>query len=208
MKKIFFLLVAILSAGFLITSCDNSKTYAEMLEEERDAIEKYVKEHNIKTISLEQFEKDTVTNVANNEYVGFSNGIYMQVVNRGDGEKFKSGNILLVRFLEYDIMGGDTTVVSNVDNPYSSYLSAYPDAFRYEFNAHSAYGKFVTSGGMIAFNMVNTYGETVPSGWLLPLQYLKDGAHIKLIVPSKMGHSTAQQYVYPYFYDIRKLQVD
>ena len=32
-------------------------------------------------------------------------------------------------------------------------------------------------------------------------------AHVKLIVPSKMGHQTAMQYVYPYFYDIRKYQI-
>ncbi|WP_347081529.1 DUF4827 family protein, partial [Bacteroides thetaiotaomicron] len=27
-------------------------------------------------------------------------------------------------------------------------------------------------------------------------------AHVRLIVPSKVGHSSAQQYVNPYYYDI------
>ena len=41
---------------------------------------------------------------------------------------------------------------------------------------------------------------------LIALPYLRNNAHVRLIVPSKMGHTTAQQYVNPYFYDIRKFE--
>ena len=51
------------------------------------------------------------------------------------------------------------------------------------------------------------YASTaVPQGWLLALPYLRDNAHVRLIVPSKMGHTSAQQYVTPYFYDITEFR--
>jgi hypothetical protein len=51
MKKLtlFFLSLLALSLGF--QACDNSKTYAEMLEEEKDGINDFIKDRNIKVIS-------------------------------------------------------------------------------------------------------------------------------------------------------------
>ncbi|KAA6345633.1 hypothetical protein EZS27_006814 [termite gut metagenome] len=209
MKKTILLLAVLLAGGMVFQACDNTKTYAELLEIEKEAIKKFVAENHIKAISQEEFERDTVTNVAENEYVAFSNGVYMQIVNRGDGAKPQSRDEILVRFIEYDIIAGDTTFATNVLNPYYESFNLYPDAFYYTISSGSAYGQFITyEGAGIGFNMYNIYGSTaVPSGWLVPLQYIKSGARVKLIVPSKMGHTTSQQDVYPYFYDIRKFLI-
>jgi hypothetical protein len=206
MKKLTILLFASLFAGTIFYACDNTKTYSEMLDDEKDAIRAFVKENDIVTISQEDFEKDTVTVVEKNEYVLFSNGVYMQIVDRGSGSMIKNRDRVLVRFIEYDIMGKDTTLASNVLNPYEEY-NLYPDAFYYTVTSTTSYGQFVSDPAGIGFNMISYYGTSVPAGWLLPLQYVKDGARVKLIVPSKMGHTTAQEYVSPYFYDIRKFQV-
>ena len=55
MKKLtlFFLSLLALSLGF--QACDNSKTYAEMLEEEKDGINDFIKDRNIKVISQSEF---------------------------------------------------------------------------------------------------------------------------------------------------------
>ena len=58
----------------------------------------------------------------------------------------------------------------------------------------------------LLWTVANGYGTAIPSGWLIALPYLRNNAHVRLIVPSKMGHTTAQQYVNPYFYDIRKFE--
>ncbi|KAA6322625.1 hypothetical protein EZS27_027851 [termite gut metagenome] len=210
MRKTIWLLAVLLTGGMIFQACDNTQTYAELLEIERKAISEYVKENNIKTISQEEFEKDTVTNVAGNEYVAFSNGVYMQIVDRGNGEKPKNRDEILVRFIEYDIIAKDTTGASNVLNPYSESYNIYPDAFYYTVSSSSSYGQFIINEGAgIGYNMYSSYTSTaVPSGWLIPLQYVRSGARVKLIVPSKMGHSEAQQSVYPYFYDIRKFQIN
>ena len=52
-------------------SCDDVETYAEMKEKEKAHIDDFIKDHNIKVITKEEFEKDTVTNVEENEFVLF-----------------------------------------------------------------------------------------------------------------------------------------
>ncbi len=208
MKKVTVLFLSLLALGGLFQACDNTKTYAEMLEEERDAIDAFIKARNIKVISVDEFEKDTITDVSQNEYVVFSNGVYMQIVNRGSedpADDFASNNEVVVRFMEVDILENDTTYASNVHNPYEI-LNTYPEGFRYTISGTTAYGQFLSGAGY-GTNMTNAYGTAVPSGWLVPLKYVRSGAAVKLIVPSKMGHATAQQYVYPYFYDMRSLTI-
>ncbi len=210
MKKLIVLFLSLLAVGGIFQACDNSKTYAEMLEEEKDAVNAFIKKHNIKVISVNEFEKDTITDVALNEYVLFSNGVYMQIVNRGSEnveDEFKNNNVIVTRFMEVDILENDTTVASNVNNPYGVYYETYPDEFRYTSSGTNVYGLFLDSYPTSPRSMYYVYGSAVPAGWLVPLKYVRDGAAVKLIVPSKMGHSTAQQYVYPYFYDIRKFSI-
>lgn len=218
MKKLLSLFIALLAIGGIFQSCDNTKTYAEMLEEERDAVNDYIKKNGIKVISVEDFEQDTITDISLNEYVGFSNGVYMQIVKRynteayasfDDAPAFENNNLILSRFVEVDILSNDTTYASNVLNPIQV-LNLYPDGFRYTDNGYSIYGVFVSEPGLAyyyGYGMGGMYDSSVPSGWLMALQYIRDGAHVKMIVPSKSGHNTAQQYVYPYFYDIRKFDI-
>ena len=113
MKKLIFLFLSVIAAGSLFQACDNSKTYAEMLEDEKNAVNKFIKDSAINVISLEEFERDTITDLSRNEYVAFSNGVYMQIVDRGSAENktdtFANNNEICVRYIEEDIMTRDTT---------------------------------------------------------------------------------------------------
>lgn len=87
MKKLIFVLISLWVAGSLFQSCNNTKTYAELLEEERDAVKAFIKDSAIRVISLQEFEKDTITaskeaGDAYDEFVAFSNGVYLQIINR------------------------------------------------------------------------------------------------------------------------------
>ncbi|MCD8165587.1 MAG: DUF4827 domain-containing protein [Bacteroides sp.] len=196
MKNLFlpFLLAAVVLGG-IFQSCDNTKTYAERMADERKAINKYIKDQNIKVLTVEEFEKDTVT--AENEYVLFPNtGVYMNIVSRGTNLSAKNGDILIARFLEHNLISGDT--LSNIK-------AASPDVFTYRLSGNSAYGQVkYNSGGLLA-----SYYEvaTVPAGWLVALPYVGDSAHVKLIVPHKYGHDAAMEYVYPYAYDMRRITI-
>lgn len=199
MKKLtlFFLSLLALTLGF--QACDDSKTYAEMLEDEKDGINDFIRKEGIKVISQSEFyAQDSTTNLDENEFVQLASGVYMQIVDKGsenEADTVKSNDEILVRFMEYSILDKDTTL-SNID------AAETVDAFRYTVTSSSIAGTFLQGYMMTLYS-----SPTVPAGWLVPLTYVRDRAHVRLIVPSKMGHQTAMQYVYPYYYDIRKYQI-
>ena len=62
-----------------------------------------IEKEDIKVISFEQFqEQDSTTNVKDNEFVLFSdNGVYMQIVEKGNGDVLKDGRYeVLARYVE------------------------------------------------------------------------------------------------------------
>ena len=192
--------------GMSFQSCDDSKTYAELKEEEREAIKRYIELNNIKVIDENQFkEQDSTTNVANNEYVLFAeSGVYMQVLERGNGEVIEDGRYeILTRYWELVINEDGTadTISSNMNGNYYP----HPDEFKLTKLGNSLSASFVGSGGA----MYQTHGSaSVPSGWLLPLNYLKVGrtisgrSRVNLIVPHSRGTSTASSQVVPCYYEI------
>ncbi len=199
MKKLLLLFFILLAVGFSFQACDDTKTYAEMLEEEDDAIADFINKEGIKVISqTEFFDNDSVTDVEKNEFVQLSSGVYMQIVDKGSdnpADTVKNNDLVLVRFMEYSLLDKDTTL-SNLTLPY------LVDEFKYTASSSSIAGIFIQ--GL----MYMAYGYTaVPAGWLVPLPYVRDKAHVRLIVPSKMGHQSAMQSVYPYYYDITKYQI-
>ena len=196
MKKLTLSFFALLAVSFAFQACDNTKTYAEMLDEEKNAIKAFIKDSNIVVISQSEFyAQDSMT--YDNEYVQLASGVYMHIADKGSAnlaDTIKPNDLVLVRFKEYGLIEGEETL-SNLSEP------TVVDEFRYTVTSSSIAGLF-TDGYMYM-----AYGSSVPAGWLVALTYVRDGAHVKLIVPSKMGHQNAQRQVYPYYYDIQKFQI-
>jgi hypothetical protein len=201
MKKLTLFFLALFAVGFAFQACDNTKTYAEMLDDEKDAIKAFIKDSNIVVISQSEFyARDSTTDVSKNEYVQLASGVYMQIVDKGSSnpaDTIKPNDVILVRFEERGLMAVDgvKSYLSNLNDP------TLVDEFKYTVTSSSIAGIF-TKGYMYL-----SYGTSVPAGWLVTLSYVRDGAHVKLIVPSKMGQKKAMQQVYPYYYDIHKIQV-
>lgn len=215
MKKIHLSLFFVVCTMVLgLQSCNNGKTYAEMKEEEADAIERFktklTDSIGATFISESQFiEQDSMTK--ENEFALFDeSGVYMNIVYKGDGEDIlEDGNHdILARFMEMAIQDyssmfavGDTLAGNLRMNSYPS-----PEEFKVTISGNSYSGSF--QGNSI---MYQTYSSTaVPSGWLLPLRFLhvarttdsKKIARVRLIVPHSEGTSLAMQYVYPCYYEI------
>ena len=55
MKKLTLFFFALLAVSFAFQACDNTKTYAEMLDEEKNAIKAFIKDSNIVVISQSEF---------------------------------------------------------------------------------------------------------------------------------------------------------
>ena len=174
MKKLFILLMVVAGLGVMSQSCNNGKTYAEMKEEEREAIKRFIELNEITVIDEDQFaEQDSTTNVAANEYVLFEEtGVYMQVVERGNGEALEDGrHEFLVRYLEEQIVADGTTDTLSLKTIANLY--AHPDEFILTKQDNQLSASFSANGAMY-----DTHGSAyVPSGWLLPLNYLKSTIH-------------------------------
>lgn len=230
MKKINILLTVAFALSFCLQSCNNGKTYAEMKEEEADAISAWISRNNIRVISEKDFyAQDTMT--YENEYVLFEeSGVYMNIMKKGpqytkddateehpEGEY--KGTVLgdgsqeiLSRFVEVALQErsdlgmyvGDTLLANmGVTNP-DYYL--YDEEFKVTINGESYAATF--QGRSL---MYNQYGSTaVPTGWLVPLKYVKPArttsseqvTRVRLIVPHSEGTSTASKYVFPCYYEI------
>ena len=199
MKKISILFASVFLLGLVFQACNNGKTYAEMKEEEREAIKRFIEKEEINVISFDQFkEQDSTTDVSKNQFVLFSdNGVYMQIVDRGKGEQMADGRYeILARYIEKQIVEGGTT-----DTLSGNWYSSYPDEMMLT-KSGKTYSATFTLGEM------TYYGNYVPSAWLLPFNYIRVGrsiserSKVRLIVPHSEGQSDASAKVYPCYYEI------
>lgn len=206
MNKIFISLLTFIVVC-LFASCNKVQTYAEQKKTELAAINKYLADSSVNVITEETFKAQNYqTNVARNEFVLLSgNGVYMQIVRNGVGEKIKAGETtkVLCRFWERNLLN-DSIQLSNDVLYYSSLVD--------KMTVHNTSGTFTASFISGESVMASAYGSTVvPTGWLVPLSYINIGrpisegdeiARVRLIVPHSSGQAYAQQNVYPCLYDI------
>jgi hypothetical protein len=198
MKKSIFALL-LLAGITLLGACSDYETYGELKEKERDAISQFIKDSAINVISETVFEaQGNTTDLSRNEFVYLSkSGVYMQIINKGDGRLLEDGKSinLLCRFLELNIK--NQTVF------YNSYSYVYQNDKLNVQRSGSVYTASFISG-----RMYENYGASVPAGWLVTFNYLNIGrstanlAKVRLIVPHSQGHSTASSNVYPYYYEL------
>lgn len=163
---------------------------------------------------------------ANNEYIQLSNGVYIQIVDYGTGhmyfgrqanaqgemvdsvrsnDKVENGTTrrVLVRYTEYNI-AGDSIQTSNLIEDFMH--APDPDEMSVVRNDNAM------TGTLVKGVMYDTYGTTnAPNSWLYPLFYVNLGryiysdsrlAHVRLIVPSVEGQTSAQNGVYPCAYEL------
>ncbi len=211
------------------TSCDNYETYAEKKDNEREAIQSYLKKQNARILSEEEFKaRGCVTDTAAHEWVLLTqSSVYMQVVNKGtyydpdiyekengrlvelDG-KIKPGetHTILCRFNEYNLF---TNSLTCTNNSYSS--TAIPEKMTVTRSTDTYTGSFVTGSSQ----MLASYGTaSVPTGWLVAMPYINLGrvngtrenkaAEVKLIVPHSQGQPSATSGVIPCLYEIEMME--
>ncbi|MCR5131172.1 MAG: DUF4827 domain-containing protein [Prevotella sp.] len=219
MRK-FFLLTGIFAVLLGIASCSDTVTYQEQRDREIAAINQYIADSAINVISETTFfANDSMTDVSRNEFVLFeASGVYMQIINKGCGEKIKDGETatVLCRFTESNLLlGADSITLTNkFAMPFNgSVVSPTLAVERMSITKTSGTysGLFDTSSSFMYSYYSSGTSAVVLSGWLVPFAYINLGrpandgdeiAHVKLIVPHKEGHLTASQNVIPYLYDI------
>lgn len=207
MKKQLNLIIMTLLAVVTLVSCSDSVTYADLKKKERNAINRYISNQKIQKISEAKFEKQGfTTDTTKNEYVLFeSNGVYMQIVRKGEGASLKPGETVTVlcRFKEYNILEGDSALQLTNILQYNWQV----DKMTVKNTSGTFTASFI-SGESLMYTRYSS--QAVPSGWLVPLSYINLGripkgeeiAKVRLIVPHTQGQSDASQNVYPCLYEI------
>lgn len=223
MRKLPIYLFAILALAIGVSSCSHTKTYAEMLSDQKKEIDNFITTKDIDVISASAFSQmldeegkmlpeEAKKMVANNQYALFSNGLYLQIVDAGSGDTIKTRDNVVVRYVEHNITQNDTTSL-NVFIPntkFSNMTSLYtlPDVFSYTRTVNEYSGDATQRGTFTQGTMYSTYGTTVPASWLFIINYIRKGARIRMIAPADLANALASRgTLHPFYYDIWKMTV-
>lgn len=183
MKKGFVFLVLVISMviGF---SCSNTKSYGEMLKDERKAIKQMIKDSGF--VILDKMPEDM--KFAANEFVQLDGGIYMNVIDTGNGKRAVENTEVKVRFIQHGMgLNNDTSMYDCTLN------HEYPLVFNYPLEAsvyETAYGFPSTSAEYFYLS----------EGTSVPLKYVGEHGIVKLIVPFKKGSDSDRTAGLPRYY--------
>jgi len=185
MKHLFFPIMAVIGLALAFSSCNDSKSYAELLADENQAVNKFLVQHKV-VDGLPADNNFEIGSDAPYYRLDAESNVYMQVLDKGSDEKPEKESRVYFRFLRYNlfyyIVGDDeynaTIAAGNADN----------------MNTQSTYFLF----GNTTVSESTQYG----TGIQLPLNYLGYGAKVNIIIKSQAGPSSDMSYVVPYLYTI------
>lgn len=186
MKKVFnYSLLLGLFAIVMLSACNDDQSYADRLNEERNAVNAYLANHRV----VMSIPEDSVFEVGENApfyRIDVDGNVYMQVLNAGDkvNDKAKTGEPIYFRYSRYN-------------------LSTW-----YADGTWTVYSGNETS--MDAMSCTFNYADyTLPSssqwgyGLQFPLLFLGVECEVNLIIKSQYGFTNEISYVTPFFYHVR-----
>lgn len=167
-----------------LTSCDDSKSYAELLQDENQAVNKFLVQHRV----VDHIPADSVFEVGENApfyRLDDESNVYMQVISLGTDEKPKKDDRVYFRFTRYNmfyyVVGGDNTLLGSGNADGMNNATTF---FLFE---------------NLSVSESTQYG----TGIQLPMKYLGYNAEVNLVIKSQDGPSDEISYVIPYLYNIR-----
>lgn len=185
-KKIAALLYAFTAfAALSVTtvSCDDNKSYSELLEEESKAVNRFLVDQKV----VGHIPADSVFEIGPDApyyQMDEDGNIFMQVLNKGTGPKVKDDQSVSFRFTRWNLIFYTTEVGLQYPQGNADDLSQDDAIFRY--------GNFSLPSSL-------AWG----SGIQTPLAFLNLGCEVNLILKSQYGWNSELSYVQPYLYHIR-----
>lgn len=158
----------------LVAGCKNKNVYKDLLKEEEQLIESYIKRNSITVV--DEMPEEWGTNVY--WKVPDYDNFYFHLVAPGDTAQREVANndIVLLRCKQYGLEAYNDTIYN-----WTTLDSPEPIKLQY----------------MVASSNSCT-------GWQLAIKYMKHtGAECKIICPSKLGFEEANSSVTPYGYDLK-----
>lgn len=188
MNKLAQLLFVFLASVVLLSSCDDSKSYADLLKEEDKAVKAFLADKIVYNeipadsvfITLQDVNNDTLQ--VPYYRLDTDGNVYMQVLETGDmNNRFEKGNEVAIRFLRYDLKA-----LMNGDNPTPDGNSNPADYVTIRF-------------GETTLPSTTQYG----SGLQYPMYFLGNECHVNLLIRAKAGFTSEMAAVMPFLYDVK-----
>ena len=186
--KRFYLFYTILSGLCtlaLFTACNNDVTYAERLNNERNAVNAYLAGHRV-VMSVPEDKVFEVGEDAPFYRLDTDGNVYMQVLNAGDrkNDKAKTSQPIYFRYSRYNLSvwysDGNWTVYSGNENSMDAVACSFNFA-DYTLPSSSQWGY----------------------GLQYPLLFLGVECEVNLVIKSQFGFTSEISYVMPFFYHVR-----
>ncbi len=174
------LLSIILTAA--ISSCKDTKSYAELLNDENKAVNRFLVNQRVET-SIPADSVFLAGPDAPYYQIDDEGCIYMQVLNPGSGPKVEDDQIVYFRFLRYNL------------SKYTNTISTLP----YEGNLNNM-GENPTSFRFNNYSLPSS--AQWGAGLQMPLRFLPLNSEVNLVVKSQYGWTKEISYVIPYLYHI------
>lgn len=171
-----------LLAPVLLTSCEDGKSYSDLLDEEEKSINWYLSQNRVEG-NIPEDSNFIVGEDAPFYRMNSEGTVYMRVLNRGDMENRPvEGQTVYLRFMRYDVKSmwrGEN--LGGIGNAEDMGLSS---------------GSLSLVYGNRVLTSTTQYGE----GIQVPLDYLGYNCEVDLIVSSTMGFTSEIADCTPYLY--------
>jgi hypothetical protein len=170
-----------------MSSCNNNRTYAEMKRDQEKAVKRLIAEKGFEI--LQNWPTDSI--FGENQFVKLENGIYLNVVDSGNGNRAVVGKTtVLVRFRLIDFADKQEEVaVDFFDN------NEYPFEFLYGNAAYLV---------SIHAQAYDDYYYYFNEGIEHILQHVGENAVVKAIIPFETGSTMQSTLGLPLYYERMK----
>ena len=185
MKRGFYILL-IMCTAIMVVSCDKTKSYTDMLKAQEKAIDRLRADSGL--VFLEEFPTDSI--FKENEFVELDNGVYLNIVNKGNSERAVLGQTAIrSRFISRMFMENSSMGTGTVDLLGPNSNGTHPGECRY--------GYYTSLNPDYSY----TWDMFICEGLGAGLPYVGDSAVVKLIVPFKLMSSDFQSSGTPVFFE-------
>lgn len=166
-----------------LCSCDDNKSYAELLDDERIAVNKYLATQRVEN----EIPADTIFEVGEDApYYRLEpeGNVYMQVLKAGSRNNMaEAGDKIYIRFMRSDLLYWSNYGASYIEGNGNN-MAADPRYFIYkDYSVSSSY--------------------ELGYGLQLPLEYVGIDSEVNIIIKSQYGFSSEISYVNPWIYNVR-----
>ena len=181
----------------LLFSCKKGKSLSELRAEERAAIAKHITDNKLKITEADSIPDDAVFDET--EYYHLPSGLYINIENKGTGEKPKKGDKVAFRYNTFDL--SNNLLVPEM----SSTEYYYRDAIEFKYGSGTC--SFKNESEYSYNSTILNSNSLIISGIHEAIGYLRVGGAAYLIVPSSIGSADAQSDIQAYRYEIRHIKI-